>query len=301
MGTIVKLVADKGFGFIKADGDVTGQDYIFFMSDVVEGIFFIDEQMKVSFCEGAPSEKTSKLRAKKVKLIKNTQDNTEATVSRKSNEWAQTSAQKYVQKWQEKTDPTELLTELSSNKVFLSLLSRNPFPEEMTSFIVNTLLSLLKAHMPEMLNDILSSSLGSPFMKTHLPQYVIKQISTGTDGSEFLNNLIALCQELLLRFPSRWMELTVIDSVGTVINCTYRYLCDQQLMEKLNRLQEMRKRNIVEEEKKQLKKETRFPMSYASPPDDFRQISIFPTEEDINENPDPFLRPIITGIFILLK
>lgn len=261
------------------------------MRDVIEGAFAVHNQARVSFFT-AQGQKG--LKAVKIKVIQQKKDETgystvttAVQVPKMNNQWAQ----KYVTDYESMAeDVEELLMKLNSDNLFMELISLPTLPAEETVIpkLVHILLALQKAFMQEWVNKIFVAVVESPFMKEHIPQYLIKKAAKNAPIIPFVQDLLTLCQDLIHRFPSKHFRLP-IDALQTAV-ITYD---DKTLTAGMAKLVDARTR-LIKSTHKDPTPAVNNAASFVAPPNDFRAMSIFPTDEDIaTDTASPFLRPII--------
>ena len=147
--------------------------------------------------------------------------------------------------------------------------------------------SKMKQNVVELLQDLQQT----PFFTKHLSQYILQlhliqeDVEDVNDFKDILQSISTFFKEWLKRFPGSFHELPLDPFSGTLkrIDIVNVGEIDKEvemlLNDRLEKLKKDRKLDKKEKEKPECK-----------PPNDFRQITVYPTSDEINSRKETFLR-----------
>ena len=186
---------------------------------------------------------------------------------------------------------------LQYRESFQMLLNADDIKEDWMTLLIEILGKMCKTQMIQNLIEVMSICKGSAFMRTHLPKYIlqlpmIQEEESQSQFSVILECLIAFFKEWLVRFPRLFSEIP-IDHLGGSLNDIgvtgieeFRKEVETLLAKRRELMAEERK---VAKDAQGPKKKKRIEVE-PPPPDDFREISIYPNENEIRSEEKPFLR-----------
>ncbi|XP_072013675.1 NFX1-type zinc finger-containing protein 1-like [Amphiura filiformis] len=199
-------------------------------------------------------------------------------------------------------DPSELVFKfLSTQSGFIELLNEMDIQRDLMALIVNLLCRVCEssASSSQSLSTLLCKVYQeSQFITRHLTQYITNMMSqTGHSPTvaEQVQNVTTILVAMLQRLPSSVNHVNVVvillqDAVpalegrGVLFNLEIK-----NTLQRLVEYQEELKRETVEQKSKPQRRKHQVG-STGPPPDDFRQIPIFPTIGDLNIDVKPYLR-----------
>lgn len=153
--------------------------------------------------------------------------------------------------------------------------------------------------MTENLIEVMSICKGSALMSNHLPKYILN-LPMIQEEAEMTEAQISLLVESLLAFFKEWLTKFPRLSSDIPLDKLYGSLSEINLkgVEEFRKEVEIlmtRRRQLVKEERKESqaaqapRKAKRIEVE-PPPPDDFKEISIYPNEKEVSSGEKPFLR-----------
>ncbi|KAJ7333525.1 NFX1-type zinc finger-containing protein 1 [Desmophyllum pertusum] len=200
--------------------------------------------------------------------------------------------------------PDEIILDMTSSRCFPateSLLTQPVMRDDWIVLIVSVLTKACDCSSKEYLFKLLNLLPSSLFLNLHLRSYLNRLSAsrmTPSDITVFLKNVVKLMNELLRRFPNSYAELPVSDLYcGTRMLSDTGQLTDDALVTEVDELMKLRSEKADELKRKEQEKQQRTrPRRDAgvnddvNPPNDFRELSVIPTQADILSGERPFLR-----------
>ncbi|XP_068745964.1 NFX1-type zinc finger-containing protein 1-like [Montipora capricornis] len=205
--------------------------------------------------------------------------------------------------------PDEIVLDLTSTRCFPAtelLLQQSGMKDDMVVLITSILAKACACSSKEYLIKLLNLLPKSPFFALHLRTF-LNRISAcrmpATNIATFLNNVIKIMNELLRRFPNCYADLPVAE-----LYCGVMFLSDTEQIdgnqvdrnsllkdaEELFKLRTQKAEDLKKrEEEKQSRRRPRRDAGLNdddNPPDDFRTLSVVPTQADVLSGERPFLR-----------
>ncbi|XP_068745966.1 NFX1-type zinc finger-containing protein 1-like isoform X2 [Montipora capricornis] len=205
--------------------------------------------------------------------------------------------------------PDEIILDLTSTRCFPateSLLQQSGMMDDMVVLITSILAKACACSSKEYLIKLLNLLPKSPFFALHLRTF-LNRISAcrmpATNIATFLNNVIKIMNELLRRFPNCYADLPVAELYCGVMFWSNTEQIDgnqvdgNSLLKDAEELFKLRTQKAEDLKKREEEKQSRRrPRRDAGlhddddPPDDFRTLSVIPTQADVLSGERPFLR-----------
>lgn len=185
---------------------------------------------------------------------------------------------------------------LQYRESFETLVKAEDIKEDWMTLLVEILGKMCHTHMTQNLIEVMSICKGSAFMSTHLPKYILnlpmiqEEMETESEFGVLVECLVKFFKEWLVRFPRSFSSDVPIDHFGGTLK-----EIDVKGIEEFRKEVETllaKRRELVKEERKmaQAPKKTKRQEVEPPPPDDFKEISIYPNEKEICSEDKPFLR-----------
>ena len=195
--------------------------------------------------------------------------------------------------------PDDAILELIRSKEALqNTIARPDLRTDWVKLLTRIFSLVLNSTLKQNVFDIMSLLPGSNFIKFRLLT-VIQELRVlslqgiATDHNQFINDILALFQHFNGAFPSSVSDLP-IDNLLTVIS----RLDFEEKEEALAKVGEMisQRDELIAEKLSELNtaKKGAVYKAQGPPPEDFRELSVVPTIEDIDTEKEPYLRPIKT-------
>ncbi|ESO98816.1 hypothetical protein LOTGIDRAFT_114056 [Lottia gigantea] len=146
--------------------------------------------------------------------------------------------------------------------------------------------------------NILTKLISSPFLTIGVPDLLMK-ISTDTDedgdeSQKIFKNVCEIVLALILNIPSACVNMNLLGLTtlieGVMDTLRTRTEIDDELMEIYQEIHDLKDKRLINIKNRGLSDEHRDSPEELAPPDDFRDISVLPTMEDIDPSTKPFLR-----------
>ena len=214
--------------------------------------------------------------------------------------------------------PRQIATDLGSKRddfsAFLSQGQRMS-PEMLRLVLKATALGCKSDTAAQSVNDLLNSFLSSWFLSIQMSPYLMQRRRSGAAHevdpeieSEVVRDLITILEQILQRFPSRAGELMIVDVLKRSVPSLS--LPEEEETDIMKRIDE-----LLEDQEDAVDRRAAAPAAAAAaggpsndfnimadPEDDFTDMTVVPTSEEITLNDRPFLRPNIRrGAFRDLK
>ena len=197
------------------------------------------------------------------------------------------------------TEPSEMaVTLLQYREGFEILLNAEDIKEDWMTLLVEILGKMCHTLMTQNLIEVMTICKGSAFMRIHLPKYILnlpmiqEEMESESQFSVLVECLITFFKEWLVRFPRSFSSDVPIDHLSGVVK-----EIDVKGVEDFRKEVEtlfLKRRELIGEERKmaQASKVPKVKRQEVEPPppDDFKKISIYPNETEINSEEKPFLR-----------
>ena len=198
-------------------------------------------------------------------------------------------------------EPDELLQLIvNRRKGFLALLESKDLSDDVISLVVQIICRACESHViPKSRLKLLNEIRTSGFLTSQLSSY-ITGLGTRRDSScsmslgDFLNYCIILLENILRSFPSSLPDVMVVYGTIEMYHKRMKSMLlaprfDPDMAEKLDNLQKIINK-MTNDSKKQQRQAKSSREDKATPPNDFREIPIFPQIDDIYLSEKPFLR-----------
>ncbi|NXA73722.1 ZNFX1 protein, partial [Thryothorus ludovicianus] len=199
-------------------------------------------------------------------------------------------------------DPSEVVNRLASNSGLKELLSQTTMNHNFIQLICQVLRKACSSQtVRQSLQQILAIVKESNFLKICLPQYVSDMVTEAAPAvrhqyPEHINNIILLLQHLISTFPASSVQKVSI--LFTVLTATINALRDsgvditEEIEKNLNVVQMLMKHLQEKKREGTLRADN---CTFMQPQDgqeeSYRNMSIYPTYDEIHGNEKPFLRP----------
>ena len=195
------------------------------------------------------------------------------------------------------TEPSEMAVSLLQyRESFEMLVNAEEIKEDWMTLLVEILGKMCHTQMIQNLIDVMSICKGSALMRTHLPKYILnlpmiqEEMESESQFSVLVECLITFFKEWLVRFPRSFTSEIPIDHFGGILK-EVNVKGVEEFRKEVETLLAKRRELIGEERKMtQAPKKPKRPEVEPPPPDDFKEISIYPSEKEICSEEKPFLR-----------
>ncbi|ESO98811.1 hypothetical protein LOTGIDRAFT_213601 [Lottia gigantea] len=144
--------------------------------------------------------------------------------------------------------------------------------------------------------NILTKLISSPFLTIGVPDLLMK-ITTDADEEESQKTFKNVCEivlALFLNIPFTCVNMNLLGLTilieGVMDTLRIRTDIDDELMEIYQEIHDLKDKRLIKIKNRGLSDEHRDSPEELAPPDDFRDISVLPTMEDIDPSTKPFLR-----------
>ncbi|XP_028391771.1 NFX1-type zinc finger-containing protein 1-like isoform X2 [Dendronephthya gigantea] len=185
-------------------------------------------------------------------------------------------------------DPTDVVLDLLKHEEQLQNVLEDPrIRDDFVELLLEILAKVYETHMKENLIKIMALFPNTVFIRSSLPRYVMQLPMKGRrTPQKHVKNIILFFDQLLRRFPDNYSEIP-LDSL-VVATMSLGSEMQSQVSTQVQNLVSMRQRII--EKKSKPRSKMKEPQPEPKPPDDFREISVYPTTDDLQENKVVFLR-----------
>ena len=186
---------------------------------------------------------------------------------------------------------------LQYRESFEMLVNADEIKEDWMTLMVEILGKMCNTQMTQNLIEVMSICKGSALMRNHLPKYIlhlpmIQEEESESQFSVLVECLIAFFKEWCVRFPRLFSELPIDHLGGSLKEIDVKGI--EEFRKDVELLLARRRELMVEERKvaqaSQAPKKTKRKEVEQPPPDDFKEISIYPSEKEISSEEKPFLR-----------
>ena len=164
------------------------------------------------------------------------------------------------------------------------------------TLLIEILGKMCKTDMTANLIEVMAIFKDSSFLRTHLSKYILQfpLIQEDLEKSQvklLIECLIAFFKEWLVRFPRSCYDISIDNLLGIV-----RGMEDEDVVEWQKQIEKLLadRRDLIDKERREDPKKpsqkTKRPKLEPPPPDDFRNLSIYPSTDEIRSSEPPFLR-----------
>ena len=187
---------------------------------------------------------------------------------------------------------------LQYRESFQALVKAEEIKEDWMSLLIEILGKMCNAHlMTQNLIEVMSICKETPFMRSHLPRYILHLPMIQEEECEaqiivLVQSLIAFFKEWLVRFPRLSSGIPLDNLLGSLNEIDVKGV--EEFRKEVETLLARRRELMVEERKvsqaAQAPKKAKRKEVEPPPPDDFKEISIYPGQKEICSEEKPFLR-----------